>query len=72
MTLNEFVNLHRSSDDGLRLGQRFVNTYVKGQFPILFFQESDAKALAGIKQYLADYQYGNDMPTEVKRSNTSW
>lgn len=61
-TLNGFVGSHHAAKDGLRLGQRFVNLYVRGQWTSLFYESDDRLALETIKQYLVDLQYGDSMP----------
>lgn len=63
--LMQFVRAHNQANDGLRLGQRFVNIYVKSGWPELFYEESDKKSLEIISDYLTRYQYHGKMPTPI-------
>lgn len=69
-TLNDFIANHRSRpQDQLRLGQRFVNKYVKGQWPELFYEPDEAKAIATIRAWLHGLQYGEELPPLVDQKN---
>lgn len=50
----------------LRLGQWFVNRYIKKPWPELFYEEDTQKAIEMISQYLIDHQYVDDLPPEVR------
>jgi hypothetical protein len=63
--LSKFEAMHRSKDDGLRLGQRFCNMYIKGSWPELFYAD-EAKASANIEQWLTDSQYTEELPQPLK------
>ena len=55
--------------DHLRLGQRFVNTYIKGSWPELYYEADDAKAAEMIEQWLHDHQYNDHLPEIVGKIN---
>lgn len=48
-------------DNHLRVGQYFVNKYVKGPWPELF-HSNDTKAIPMIIQYLDNLQYTDTLP----------
>lgn len=56
----EFFEYHRKMKqvDKLRLGQRFVNNYIKHVWPELYYMEDDAKAEGIIIQWMNDHSYG--------------
>ena len=47
-----------------RLGQAFVNDYIKCQWPDLFYTNDEHKAQALIMDYLSDTQHWPNMPPE--------
>ena len=49
-----------------RLGQYFVNRYIAGQWPELFYEESYDKARQMIIEWLMDHQYKFEMPPKVR------
>ena len=51
----------------LRLGQYFVNNYIKYSWPELYYEKDNKKALETISTYLYYLQYINELPTKVKR-----
>ena len=65
--VDEFFKWHDSHKeiDRQRLGQRFVNLYIKGQWPDLFYCVSEPLAKQTILTWLADHQYINSMPQKV-------
>lgn len=59
-SLDQFVARHRAmaATDQMRLGQRFVNEFIKGTgWTELFYERDDRVALEMIKQLLTDLQY---------------
>jgi len=61
----KFAKLHaRNSNDGLRLGQRFVNMYIKKPWPELFYM-SNYDAFFVIYNWLVDNQYFDELPPVV-------
>ena len=65
-SLYEFICRHNIAFDGLRLGQRFVNTYIEKPWPELFYQTKDTKSLEMIEDYLRDNQFSKTMPNPLK------
>lgn len=68
-TLDEFVARHRRENNGLRLGQRFVNEYtraVPGTDANEMYNVSDEVALEMIRQYLSAWHYHPHMPPRIK------
>jgi len=63
--LAKFVKSHYANPQNIRLGQRFCNMYIKGQWPELFYC-NDAKAKILIGQWLVDNQYFDQLPPELK------
>lgn len=49
-----------------RLGQYFVNRYIKKPWPELFYEEYDVKAAAMIDKWLIDNQYTEELPPKVR------
>ena len=49
-----------------RLGQFFVNRYIKGHWPELFYTPDNDKAETLINQWLKDHQYEESMPPKVR------
>jgi hypothetical protein len=58
--LYEFHKWNIGAD--LRLGQHFVNLYIKKPWPELYHERDDAKAQEMIYQYLVDHRYYPNMP----------
>lgn len=52
----------------VRLGQYFCNTYIKGSWPELFYEEDEEKAAEIIRTWLVDHQYTDTMPPKVSIS----
>lgn len=66
--LNRFVLLHETrAKDGLRLGQRFCNMYIKKPWPELYYVTDKAAALRIIDAWLTDNHYTLTLPKEIKR-----
>lgn len=66
-TLAEFVSTHNVSNDGQRLGQRFVNIYISQPWPELFHEQSDRVALNIISNWLTENHYFYTMPPLAKK-----
>lgn len=66
--LIKFMRLHYQEDKcpHLRLGQRFVNMYIKGPMPELFYAD-DTRASVMIADWLDAHQYYEDLPRELSR-----
>ena len=63
LSFNKFIKIHESSKkDGLRLGQRFVNMYIKDAWPALFYETEDNKAKIMIITWLSMHQYEAVLP----------
>ena len=64
----KFYSLHNElKKDGLRMGQRFCNMFIKESWPDLFYQENERKAIKLIYQWLKEKHYYYELPTEIKR-----
>lgn len=50
----------------LRLGQYFINKYVKYSWPELYYEKDDEKAIKAITIYLQHYQYTDTLPTPTE------
>lgn len=57
MILSRYIKRHYNKKDGLRLGQRFVNEYIKHPWPELFYQVDQAKTIQLIMKWMEDLQY---------------
>lgn len=57
MNLSRYIKRHYNRKDGLRLGQRFVNEYIKHPWPELFYTEDSGKAITIITEWMKDLQY---------------
>ncbi len=58
-------HLRNHSTDKQRLGQRFVNLYIKGRWPELFYCVSEYESKQMILTWLADNQYTGTMPKQI-------
>lgn len=54
-----------------RLGQAFVNDYIKGVWPELFYTNDEGKAQQMIMDYLNQMQYWPNMPEVIDREYQS-
>ena len=63
-TLADFVARHRRMfpEDDLRLGQRFCNEFIVGQWPALYYQGNENLALQLIREYLERLHYFPHLP----------
>lgn len=63
----EFIAHHRKmkNQDHQRLGQRFVNGYIKHAWPELFYEADDTKAEAVIQRWLNDHSYTYSFPKPI-------
>lgn len=67
--LKQFLRIHgESKSDGQRLGQRFVNMYIKKPWPELFYEQNEHAAKWMIEQWLIDHQYTSELPQELAKS----
>ena len=65
MSIITFLLIHNiCKNDGLRLGQRFVNMYIKGSWPELFYA-NDVVAYDMIQDWLDDHHYYFELPPVV-------
>lgn len=70
-SLEEFLKEHdRERPDGQRLGQRFVNRYIKSSWSELFYEENEQVARILIASWLADHQYLSSLPERLTPSGT--
>lgn len=63
--LTQFIRAHNQANDGLRLGQRFVNIFVKEPMPELYYEESDKESMRKISEWLTRHQYHDKMPPRI-------
>lgn len=49
-----------------RLGQYFVNRYIAGNWPELFYEEDYKTARQMVIEWLMDHQYQFEMPPKVR------
>lgn len=54
-----------------RLGQYFVNRYIKGQWPSLFYEEDTQKAYETIHRWLEDNHYWYTLPPQLSTCQSS-
>jgi len=57
-----FIANHKTEGGPLRLGQRFVNRYIKEPWPELFHERNDRVAAAVIDKWLTDHHYIHELP----------
>jgi hypothetical protein len=69
MTFDQFIAAHHRANDGLRLGQRFINVFIKNEghgdadmFNILWNTTDERVAKNLIIEWLARHQYHTNMP----------
>ena len=68
MSMTRFFCLHElRKSDNLRMGQRFINMYIKNPWPELFYEIDNKKSVLLIQQWLSDNQYEDELPQEIKR-----
>lgn len=63
---NRFVARHQAANSPLRLGQAFVNIYIKEPWPELFHEPDDKYATVMIEEYLDRHHYYDVMPIPVQ------
>lgn len=63
----QFIGIHNQHKkaDGLRMGQRFVNMYVKAPWPELFYTTDQFEAVNLIHDYLTRHQYHDTLPPRI-------
>ena len=66
-SIKKLLNLYEKERKHQRLGQFFVNNYVKYSWPELFYEEDEEKALNMIQIYLNHYQYTEELPMKIER-----
>ena len=71
MTLSEYICRHHETSDGLRLGQRFFNDFIKSDKELddlnLFYEKDDNKTIWFIEKWLQDKHYFNELPPKLER-----
>ena len=68
MTFNEWLEDWKYNRPCERLGQAFVNDFVKEPFPELYYTEDNDHALRLIEEWLLRYDYNYvNMPQKIKR-----
>jgi hypothetical protein len=70
--LERFKRVHEDTNSSprmkgatMRLGQLFCMLYIKGSWPELFHESSDARAEAKIEKWLTDNQYTEELPKPI-------
>lgn len=67
-SLRTFIRHHNDARDRIRIGQRFVNFYIKNPWPELFYEEEEGRAIGMIREWLIDHQYIDKLPEKIKYS----
>jgi hypothetical protein len=49
-----------------RLGQYFINRYIKSPWPELFYSTDENKTLFLISKWLKDHQYTEQLPSKIR------
>lgn len=58
------------SDNGIRLGQYFLNEYLPGySWPLLYYNEDTDKSIHIIQRWLLDHRYVSDLPLKRRLRN---
>lgn len=66
---DDFVAYHFAHvEDGLRLGQRFCNLYIKEPWPSLYYCESVNTAKEMIWEWLCNHSYDESFPMVIQWS----
>ncbi len=67
-----FIQLHvTNASDGLRLGQRFINMYIKEPWPELYYQTDAGLASILIDDWLTRHQYADALPDPLNKVSIS-
>lgn len=67
-----FIQSHvTSASDGLRLGQRFINLYIKESWPELYYQSDAGVAAVMIDNWLRRHQYEDQLPESLNKVHIS-
>ena len=71
MNFSEYIVRHYNKIDGLRLGQRFHNDFIRSDKGLddfnLFYEKDDQKVIWMIEKWLQDNHYFNTLPEKLKR-----
>jgi hypothetical protein len=59
---------HPKYYNSMRLGQHFVNRYIKNPWPELFYCEDESRSKAMISTWLMDNQYTDQLPQQVNNT----
>lgn len=62
----DLMEEYLAQDSHIRLGQYFVNNYVKYSWPELFYEYDDRVALDYIVTYLKNHQYITTLPQKIR------
>lgn len=60
--VNKYMEDHTSE----RFGQWFVNRYIKGNWPELFYEPKDVVAIGMVYKWLEDHHYIDTLPQKVR------
>lgn len=63
--LSAYIEEHNAANDGIRLGQRFCNDFVRYSWPALFYSENQQRSIAIIESWLADLCYMETLPPKI-------
>lgn len=67
--LQRYIQRHNATNDGIRLGQRFCNDFIKSSWPELFYATDTQRCVSMIETWLAEHHYQDTLPTKVDWSN---
>lgn len=63
--LSAYIEEHNAANDGIRLGQRFCNDFIRYSWPTLFYSENQQRSIAIIESWLADLCYMETLPPKI-------
>lgn len=59
----EFMDIHFFlEEDGLRLGQRFCNMFIRNSWPELYYERDPHSQISMIWEWLENHQYTEQLP----------
>lgn len=67
-SFDQLLNKYAVENRSERLGQFFVNQYIKGPWPDLFYMADHEFAAHLIKDWLTDHNYEDKLPQPIDRS----